>query len=190
MKRYYLLTLFALMVTFLTTTGFIPPDDKPKPEKYSYVGTEVCGMCHKTEAQGNQLTIWKNSKHSRAYETLLSSDADKIAKDLGYDTPAAETHECLRCHTSGHDTDKEFIGARFKLSDGVQCETCHGPGSGYKDMKIMKSKEESVKHGLIVHENIAAYCTSCHNAQSPTFVELNFDEAWKDIAHPITKKNE
>ena len=36
----------------------------------TYVGVETCAMCHKTEKQGSQLSIWKNSAHSKAFETL------------------------------------------------------------------------------------------------------------------------
>ncbi|MGQ9798293.1 MAG: multiheme c-type cytochrome, partial [Ignavibacterium sp.] len=37
---------------------------------FSYVGVETCAMCHKTEKQGSKLSIWQNSNHSKAYETL------------------------------------------------------------------------------------------------------------------------
>lgn len=43
---------------------------------------------------------------------------------------------------------------------GVQCEACHGSGSEYKSMKIMKDHEASLAAGLIVPDE--ATCKSCH----------------------------
>lgn len=156
-------------------------------DKYSFIGADACGMCHKTEKQGEQLDIWKQSKHSQAFKTLQTKEADEIAKGLGHTTPAAETQACLKCHVSGNDVDKSLLGAKFKIEEGVQCETCHGPGSAYKDMKVMKSREESVAKGLVVHDKIENFCVSCHNSESPTFKEINIAEAWETIKHDVPK---
>jgi len=154
---------------------------------YSYVGVEACVMCHKTEKQGSQLSIWQNSKHSKAYETLKTDRANKIAKEKGFTTPAVETAECLKCHTSGYNVDKSLLGKKFKIEDGVQCETCHGPGSAYKDMKIMKDRALAVQNGLIVHEEKEKFCISCHNAESPTYTGFEFEEQWDKIKHYVPK---
>ncbi len=106
----------------------------------SFIGVEACAMCHKTEKQGSQLSIWQNSKHAKAYETLKTEQANNIAKEKGFSTPAVETPECLKCHASGYNVDPSLLGKKFKVEDGVQCETCHGAGSAYKDMKIMPLK--------------------------------------------------
>ncbi|QQS38269.1 MAG: cytochrome C554 [Ignavibacteriales bacterium] len=156
-------------------------------EKYSFIGADACGMCHKTEKQGKQLDIWKQSAHAQAFKTLQTDKANEIAKGLGHLTPAAETQACLKCHTSGSDVDKSLLGAKFKMEDGVQCETCHGPGSAYKDIKVMKSREESVKKGLVVHEKLESFCVTCHNSESPTFKEINVTEAWEKIKHEVPK---
>ncbi|MGE5458768.1 MAG: multiheme c-type cytochrome, partial [Methanococcaceae archaeon] len=103
-------------------------------KKNGYVGVEKCGMCHKSEKQGKQLSIWKETKHSQAFKTLQSKEADSIALAKGFKKPAAETPECLKCHASGYDTDAALKAAKFKVEDGVQCETCHGPGSEYQSM--------------------------------------------------------
>jgi hypothetical protein len=156
--------------------------------EHGYEGAEACGMCHKTEKQGSQLSIWQNSSHSKAYETLKSEEANKIANDKGFETAAAETPECLKCHASGYNIDAKLLGKKFKMEDGVQCETCHGPGSDYKAMKVMKDKELAVKNGLIMHDDLEHFCIGCHNAESPTFVDMNIEEAWTKIKHSIPKK--
>lgn len=159
-------------------------------QNFSYIGVEPCAMCHKTEKQGKQLSIWKESKHSKAFETLKSEKSAEISKQKGFTIPAYENPECLKCHASGYNVDASLIGAKFKIEDGVQCETCHGPGSEYKDMKVMKDRALAVQKGLIVWENqeaIESYCITCHNVESPTYIGFNFDEYWEKIKHPVPK---
>lgn len=154
---------------------------------FGYIGVEPCAMCHKTEKQGNQLGIWKDSKHAKAFETLKSEKSANIIKELGLTKPATEAPECLKCHASGYNVDASLIGKKFKIEDGVQCETCHGPGSEYKDMKVMKDRALAIEKGLKVHENIEAFCITCHNVESPTYIGFNFEEAWEKIKHKIPK---
>ena len=101
-----------------------------KTSNHSYVGVEVCSMCHKSEKQGMQLDIWKKSEHSKAFKTLQTEEANAIAKEKGFETPAAETDACLKCHVSGYDVEPAMLGEKFKIEDGVQCETCSGHGLG------------------------------------------------------------
>lgn len=152
---------------------------------HTYVGVKSCSPCHKTEKQGKQLEIWQNSKHSKAIQTLQTDESNAIAKELGHTTPAVETEACLKCHATGYNLDASMLGAKFEMSDGVQCETCHGPGSDYKSSKIMKDREASIKNGMVVHENLEDFCTPCHNEESPTFKGFVFNEWWDKIKHPV-----
>jgi hypothetical protein len=156
--------------------------------KHAFIGLQGCSPCHKTEKQGKQLEIWQNSKHSRAYETLKTEEANKIAKDLGLTTPAIETEDCLRCHASGYNVDASLLEKKFKIEDGVQCETCHGAGADYKSNKIMKDHAAAVANGLVEINNIETFCKGCHNPDSPTYKGLNFAEAWETIKHPVPEK--
>jgi hypothetical protein len=158
--------------------------------EFGFIGAEKCGMCHKSDKQGNQLSIWQESKHSQAYFTLQTEKADRIASEKGFETPAVETPECLKCHASGYNVDESLLGKKFKVEDGVQCETCHGPGSEYKSKKVMQSREESIKNGLIVHENPEDFCIGCHNVESPTYVEFVYEEMWEKIKHPVPESSE
>jgi excinuclease UvrABC ATPase subunit len=169
----------------LTTLFLVSPLLVFGQGKPAYVGTEVCGACHKSEKQGSQLNIWKESKHAKAIETLKTKEADEIAQKLGHTTPAVETEACLKCHASGYNVAAELKQAKFKVEDGVQCETCHGAGSEYKTLKIMKDRKEAIAHGLIFHEKKEDYCVGCHNEESPTFKGFEFSAMWDKIKHPV-----
>jgi len=156
---------------------------------HGFVGAETCGMCHKSDKQGSQLKIWQESKHSKAYESLKTEKADQVAKEKGFTTKAVDTPECLKCHVSGYNVDASLLGKKFKMEDGVQCETCHGAGEDYKTKKIMENKDEAIKNGLIVPTKIEDFCITCHNAESPTYVDFNFAEMWDKIKHPVPEKS-
>jgi Cytochrome c554 and c-prime len=179
------LFLIAAIIIPVSLFAYSPSDTSAT---HSFVGVSTCGMCHKSEKVGGQLGIWEKSMHSKAYEALKSDKANQIAKEKGFTTAAVEIEACLKCHVSGHNIDAEFKGAKFKMEDGVQCETCHGAGSDYKSLKIMKDKQLAMKNGLEMHDNIEEFCKSCHNPESPTFVEFKFEESWNKIKHPVPQK--
>ncbi len=153
-----------------------------------YVGVKVCSMCHKSEAAGKQFVIWESSKHAQAYQTLTTAEADQIAKEKGFTTKAAETEACLKCHATGYNVDASLLTDKFKVSDGVQCETCHGAGSEYKTKKIMEDKKLAVEKGLKLYDNVEEFCVKCHNSESPSFKGFNFKEMWAKIEHSVPKK--
>ncbi len=179
-----------IFIVVVSTAPMLLAQGTEAPTKHAYVGAEVCGMCHKTEKAGKQLVIWKASAHSQAYETLKTAKADSIAKAKGISTNAVLAEACLKCHVSGYNIDASLKGPKFKIEDGVQCETCHGPGADYKTLKIMKDKKEAIANGLHFYntdEERIALCKTCHNSESPTFDEktANFTEMWDKIKHVI-----
>lgn len=155
-------------------------------KQYSYEGTAVCGMCHKSEKQGAQLQVWQESLHAQAYEVLKGEESQRIAKKQGIQGEPWSSPACLRCHATGYE-DAARLGRRFKIEDGVQCETCHGPGSDYKTIKVMKDREQAVANGLVIFEDPRELCVQCHNPESPTHTPFKFDEMWKKISHPVPK---
>jgi hypothetical protein len=151
-----------------------------------YVGEKYCAMCHKAEKLGNQPAVWEKTLHANAYKTLLTDSAKELAKAKGIDNPA-ESKECLECHTLGQTVDPSLFDTKFDIKDGVQCETCHGPGSAYKSMTIMKDKAKAIENGLTDFKDqatIEAFCKNCHNEKSPSFKGFNFAEMWPKIQHP------
>jgi hypothetical protein len=150
-----------------------------------YIGVKMCAPCHKSDKTGNQFGIWQKSKHAEAYKSLASAKAAEIAKGKGIKN-AAEAPECLNCHGA---VDAKLI-EKYDVKDGVQCETCHGPGSAYKSMAVMKDKAKAIAAGLHEFKDAAAiekFCKGCHNEKSPTFKEFKFDEMWGKIKHQVPK---
>lgn len=157
--------------------------------KHQYVGVAKCKTCHKTEAQGAQVAKWEASEHAKAYKTLMSEEAVKIAKEKGIAKAPHEAPECLKCHVAALNAPAELKGESFVMEDGVQCESCHGAGADYRKKTIMKNREEAIKNGMaaiLVDDGSAEkMCKTCHNQESPTFKGFNFKESWAKIAHPV-----
>lgn len=142
---------------------------------YDYIGVSKCKMCHKGAAKGEVFEKWQKSLHAKALDTLKAKKEDKNPK-------------CLECHVTGYGAPSGYkIGDPNAANlEGVQCEVCHGPGSGYKSMSIMKDKKQAIANGLIVPTE--AMCKKCHNPKSPTFKGFNYTEALKKIDHTYLKK--
>lgn len=186
MRRFSLI-ISAIVVSFLLMAFY---SNQPSDKKHEYIGVQKCGMCHKKDKDGAQLKVWEGSDHAKAYKTLQTAEADKIAKEKGFSTKAVETDACLKCHAPAHNVDAKLLGKKFDIADGVQCENCHGAGDGYKSMKVMKDRAQSVENGLIVYENEAAIekqCKTCHNEESPTYKPFVFAEKYAKIKHDIPK---
>ena len=159
-----------------------------------YVGAKKCKSCHKKELIGNQFGKWQETKHAEAFEALKSDEALKAAKEKGITGPPSEAEECLKCHATAFNVEAgQLSGKPLLLSDGVQCESCHGPGSLYRKKKVMADADKAKAAGLIVPDEKT--CTGCHNDESPSWDPgkyklagggtsgFDFDQASEDIAH-------
>jgi hypothetical protein len=145
--------------------------------QFKYIGAEKCKMCHMSK--GKQYPIWSTSVHAKAFENLKSEAAIKVGKEKGVESPSTDA-KCLKCHATASAIDASLNGG-ITNAEGVSCESCHGPGSAYKSMIIMKSREESVKNGLIIPDE--KLCLKCHNSESPTFKGFDFATYNAKIAH-------
>ncbi len=183
-KKIYIPVLIAVLFGAFVFIGSTGMKNNGATPYFKYIGVKNCAnTCHKSETKGKQLEIWEESKHSKAFLTLQTPEADKIAKDKGFTTPASETPLCIKCHVLGKDIDPEELEESFDKTQGVQCETCHGPGSEYKRIPIMKDRQQAIANGLVIHDNGAEFCVTCHNSDSPTFKSFNYDEYWAKIKH-------
>ena len=166
-----------------SSRGQSPPATREQTRP-KFIGVEGCSKCHNSEATGKQVESWKGSAHARAFETLGSATARKIAAERGIDDPQADGR-CVRCHTTGAGIPKSGFRPGFQASDGVQCEACHGAGEYYAKIEHMISSAKAREMGLI--QPSAAVCVHCHNAESPTFKGFDFKTAVERVRHKLPK---
>jgi len=166
----------------VSTAGIASADAK-------YVGASKCKTCHKKELIGNQYGAWEEAKHSKAFETLKGDKALELAKEKGLTGPPHEAPECLKCHATAYGEDAaKFAKKPLAAKDGVQCESCHGPGSLYKKKKTMADQDKSVAAGMWEPGKDEKICASCHNDESPTSDPaegFDYEKRKEEIAHAI-----
>ena len=109
----------------------------------TFVGAEKCKMCHKIQYES-----WAKTPHAKALDALKPEDRAKA--------------ECIGCHTTN--------GVELP---NVQCEACHGAGSEYKTLAIMKDKEKAIAAGLTIPDETLC-AGKCHNSKSPNFKSFDF----------------
>ncbi len=149
-------------------------------QDYQYVGVAKCKICHNKPATGQQYKIWSESLHAKAMETLKNEKSMAYAKEHNIADPSKDA-SCIKCHaTAGSIKDSENGG--IKMEEGVSCESCHGPGSAYKSISVMKNREEAMKKGMIIPDQ--KVCEKCHNKDNPFYKPFNFEEKKALIAHP------
>ena len=159
------------------------------PSGSTFVGAHKCEECHTKTYK-----LWEKTKHASAFETLKHPRKDHKDHDITrvYDA------ECIVCHVVGWNPqqvlryksgflNEEFVQGedekeRSALLQGVQCESCHGPGSRHvelaesgdlnEDHKLMHVSMETAKKRM---------CYICHDLDnSPNF---KFDEYWEKVKH-------
>ena len=164
---------------------------------HDYVGVRKCGVCHKKVRIGDQLGAWNRGPHAGAFATLQTEASQEIAARLELATPAHESMECLECHATAAVVPAERQAYDLALTDGVQCEACHGAGSAYRKKKVMSDPDAARAKGLTDLEQHPELCATCHNERSPTFDPTRYTlpsggtagfdrvQAEERIAHPI-----
>ncbi|MGD9489818.1 MAG: cytochrome c family protein [Calditrichaceae bacterium] len=176
--RKTLFTAFLMVLTFLSYTVFAGEGE------FKYVGAKKCKTCHNTTKSGKQYDIWAAGPHAKAFEALSNEKSLEFAKKNNIADPAKDAN-CLKCHSTAASVDKSLLEATITIEEGVSCESCHGPGSEYKSMKIMKDHEASLANGLIVPDE--KLCVTCHNESNPFHKPFDYKAASAKIAHPTPK---
>lgn len=161
----------------------------------TYIGAKKCKMCHNRKDETKQYDLWKNSSHAKAYETLATDKAKELAIKAGVKGDPQKSKECLECHVTGFGLDSANFGKGYILEEGIQCESCHGPGSEYKSTKIMSKKkyasQRDVQHKLALEAGLTIpdekTCVKCHNKRSPAFKGFDFKKYYAKINHEYKK---
>ena len=156
-----------------------------------YIGVQGCSKCHTGAATGHQFSRWRMAPHARAFATLATPEAKAIAELSGIPEEPQRARMCLGCHATAADAEAWEHTETFHIEDGLQCESCHGPGSEYADKEIMRDRAKAIASGLIIPDRTNA-CLVCHRAKGSHTAVLNrppfdLEKAWQDIAHPLPK---
>jgi hypothetical protein len=124
------------------------------------VGAEACGSCHEA-----QYKAWRRSAHSMSLARLT-----KIQR---------RDRVCQSCHTMDPGNDDP----RFQ---GVQCESCHGPGQHYSADYVMRDQTLAKLLGLEpVQEST---CSPCHTADGPGMKPFEFEDKVGEVCHVESKE--
>ncbi len=178
MRRYStVLRHFALIALWLTLAGATSQGTAIAGLNGVYTGVATCAgsTCH-GRAEGNgeivrqdEIATWQepsspSGAHSRAFSVLRSERSRRIAAKIGLTDPATAA-ACLGCHSI--DVPASRRGARFLASDGVGCEACHGPASGWIASHYAKpaSHAANLAAGMTKLEDPqvrAGICLDCH----------------------------
>ena len=153
-------------------------------QDYKYIGAAKCKMCHNKPDKGEQYNKWKAAAHSNSMKSLSGEKSLAYAKENGIADPTKDAG-CLSCHATAGAIDAS-LNSGVKVEEGVSCESCHGPGSVYKNMAIMKDQEKGLANGLILPTK--EVCVGCHNEKNPFHKPFDFDAAVAKIAHPNPAK--
>lgn len=171
-----------LAAIFAAPAGASPPP-KPAAESAKYTGP---GSCSSTSCHGsvqpradsrifqNEYSIWAvKDKHAKAYGALSGAVGERMGKILGLEK-SEQAPKCLACHAL--DAPADARAKTFDLSEGVGCESCHGPASAWLGPHTTRNwtHEQSVAAGMYDTRNLAKRtekCLSCHLGTQEKFVD-------------------
>mgnify|MGYP002778096777 FL=1 len=143
-----------------------------------FEGVASCAgsTCH-GRAEGNgavvrqdEIATWQepsspSGAHSRAYAVLGGRRGQQIAASLGLGD-AQSAPACLGCHATTAPAGQR--GAKFTLTDGVGCESCHGASGGTwlaEHYALPATHSSNVAAGLVPLDTPkvrAGVCLDCH----------------------------
>lgn len=147
----------------------------------AFMGVASCSgsTCH-GRAEGNgavvrqdEIAAWQEfssptGAHSRALALLSGARGRAIAATLGLGN-AASAPACLGCHATSirGGAGEGARGAKFLTSDGVGCESCHGPAGGWLAVHYTRAATHAsnVANGMVPLERPqvrANVCLDCH----------------------------
>jgi len=150
-----------------------------KSGMYHGAGSCAASACHgsvqspgKTRVLQTEFSTWVGlDKHANAYTVLTNDVSVRMGKILqtkcadGKPCPPSESPKCLACHSLYVPAD--LHAQPFGLEDGVSCESCHGPSSGWLETHI----HEGSHHDSVTNRGMndlrdlrerATICLTCH----------------------------
>ena len=146
-------------------------------------------------ANQNQFLVWslKDFHSQRPFATLTTARAKQIADALEIKDPTAEAR-CTVCHEPLHEVPENLRGENFKVSEGVSCESCHGPAENWlrAHTRTDYSRADRTAAGMRDLQNLyvrANTCVACHQNVDADILkaghpELIFELDGQSMAEP------
>jgi hypothetical protein len=170
-KRSWLAAALCLLAGL--SAAAVAQDSGYAPGRYEGVASCAGSTCHgRSEGNGevvrqDEIATWQEPSsvtgaHSRAYAVLDSLRGRQILASL---EPEVSRAQCLGCHRTYFPGEPR--GARFQETDGVGCESCHGPAGGWIDSHrtTLGSHDANVRNGMTRLDDPqvrARTCLNCH----------------------------
>ncbi|MBL8723505.1 MAG: hypothetical protein JNK49_05630 [Planctomycetes bacterium] len=157
-----------------------------------YIGAGACKNCHNGPAKGDMYDHWTKTKHAQAFASLASDKAKEVGKKHGVDEPQ-KSEKCLKCHVTAYGLPPAEVKNTLKQADGVQCESCHGPGEAHQKKRFAEASKPGAQPSPITADETHSArsmdnCNKCHNQDSPTFQPFCLVERMKDVEHLDPRK--
>ncbi|MHC4347065.1 MAG: YVTN family beta-propeller repeat protein [Planctomycetota bacterium] len=160
-------------VTALTLSGICPGQQRLS----LYVGRQVCLECHPHEDPGTACMLKPFPGCGQSYGALEEAEAPHIAALSGIGEPPTESRICLGCHATGADAGPRWTTETFDITDGVQCEACHGAGSLHVDtwrVPEADAAQRALGRMPFVDRSV---CATCHRDRPSHRIVL--EEGWR-----------
>ncbi len=181
---------FALLITtliILAAGAYVAPrefaqapESRP-PIQYTGPGSCSAAACHgsiqprtETRVNQNEYSVWvAQDKHARAFSVLSSPLSQHIARNLGLQEKPESAAQCLNCHAL--DVPASQRAHTFDLTDGVSCESCHGPAAAWLGEHTSRNwrHEQSLARGMYDTKDLLhrqEKCLACHLGTAERFV--------------------
>ena len=152
-----------------------PPPIQPPSVPGHYDGVASCANsgCHGSTQPLNAARVLQNEyytwlsgdRHAQAYNVLFSERSARVTRNMRLRGKPYEEAVCLDCHSTN--VPARLVSGKVDREDGIQCEACHGPASGWRAEHTQAgwTHEQSVARGMADLRNIpvrASGCLSCH----------------------------
>lgn len=186
-----------LFLLVLATSGYCAnPAETPAASAGKYIGPGGCAAssCHgsvtpesTTRIFQNEYSIWvTQDRHAKAYSVLfnevsknmweiLNKDPEWVSRENPSQARAPyDSKKCLDCHALY--VPQELQAQSFGKDDGVSCESCHGPASGWLGPHTVRDwpHQKSVQLGMYDTRNLikrSEICLECHLGIARKYVD-------------------
>jgi hypothetical protein len=163
-----------------------------------FLGANSCAStgCHGGGGQAqNQFLVWslKDFHSQRPAATLTTARAKQIADALDIKDATAEVR-CTTCHAPLHEVPENLRGENFQVSEGVSCESCHGPAENWLRAHTRHdyTRADRTAAGMRDLQNLyvrANTCVACHQNVDADILkaghpELIFELDGQSVAEP------